>query len=64
MNYAMKLIILILISFVYSYYDVGDIISEEHLNMEFDTCFGDLETIKFGDYQNNSVIWLNLSASW
>ena len=53
------------LSVVFSGYNIGDIISEEHLdNMTFDTCFGDMETVTFGDYQNNSVIWINLSASW
>ena len=64
--YCIHLIILffMLSSFIFPQYNIGDTISEEHLNMEFDTCFGDLETISFGDYQSNSVIWLNLSASW
>jgi len=52
------------LSVLSSTYNVGDTISEEHLNMEFDTCFGDIESVTFGDYENNSVIWLNLSASW
>ena len=56
--------IIFFLSIALSGYGVGDTISQEHLNMEFDTCFGDLETISFGDYQNNSVIWINLSASW
>tara|TARA_Y100000814_G_scaffold93007_1_gene63945 strand:+ start:726 stop:914 length:189 start_codon:yes stop_codon:yes gene_type:complete len=56
--------IIFFLSIALSGYGIGDTISQEHLNMEFDTCFGDLETISFGDYQNNSVIWINLSASW
>ena len=59
-----KLIYILLVSLMFSNYDVGDTISEEHLNMTFDTCFGDIESVTFGDYENNSVIWLNLSASW
>jgi len=51
------------ISIVLSAYDVGDTISEDHLDDQFDTCFGDWEGT-FGAYKNNSVIWLNLSASW
>ena len=27
-----------------------------NLNMEFDTCFGDIETISLSNYKNNSVI--------
>ena len=56
--------IIFFLSIALSGYGVGDTISQEHLDMEFDTCFGDLETISFGDYQNNSVIWMNLSATW
>ena len=56
--------IIFFVSIALSGYGVGDTISEADLNIEFDTCFGDLETISFGDYQNSSVIWINLSASW
>ena len=52
------------LSIALSGYGVGDTISEEHLNIEFDTCFGDIETVTFGDHLGSSVIWLNLSASW
>ena len=53
------------ISIVLSGYDVGDTISEDHLDNTFDTCFPDnFGTVTFGDYKDNSVIWLNLSASW
>ena len=45
-------------------YDAGDAISEEHLNMVFDTCFGEESTITFSNYYKQSIIWLNISASW
>ena len=48
---------------LFSGYGVGDTISEDHLDDEFSTCFGDWDG-SFGAYKNNSVIWLNLSASW
>ena len=54
---------IILLSTVFSGYNIGDTISEDHLEDEFGTCFGDWEGT-FGAYKNNSVIWLNLSASW
>jgi len=47
-----------------SQYNVGDTINEEHLSMTFDTCFGDISEVTFGDYQNSSVIWLNFGATW
>ena len=58
------LYITIFITIAFSGYNIGDTISDEDLNTTFNTCFGDIETVTFGDYQNNSVIWLNLSASW
>ena len=48
----------------FSGYSIGDTISQNDLDETFDICFGDIETVTFGNYQNNSVIWLNLSASW
>ena len=57
------LYITIFITIAFSGYNIGDTISEDHLDDEFDTCFGDWEGT-FGAYKNNSVIWLNLSASW
>ena len=51
------------ISILFAGYGVGDTISEDHLDDEFSTCFGEWEG-SFGAYKNNSVIWLNLSASW
>ena len=58
--------IVFLISMLLSGYGVGDTISEDHLDDEFSTCFdlNDDWEGSFGAYKNNSVIWLNLSASW
>jgi len=51
------------LSIVFSGYNVGDTISEDDLNTTFEACFGQWDG-SFGDYKYNSVIWLNLSASW
>ena len=58
------LYITIFFTIAFSDYNIGDTISDEDLNTSFDTCFGDIESVTFGNYKNNSVIWLNLSASW
>ena len=60
----MRIIFIIFSSLLFSVYGPGDTISDEHLNMTFDTCFGDISEVAFGDYQNNSVIWLNFAATW
>ena len=64
--YCIHLILLLfmLSSFIFPQYNVGDTINEEHLSMTFDTCFGDISEVTFGDYQNSSVIWLNFGATW
>ena len=62
--YKYTLFTVVLFTQLLALYDVGDTINVEDLNTTFDTCFGDIETVTFGDYQNNSVIWLNLLASW
>ena len=56
--------IIFFLSIGFSGYGIGDTIGEDHLGDEFGTCFGAIDTVRFGDYKNNSVIWLNLSASW
>ena len=58
------LYITLFISFVLSQYNIGDTISEEHLNMTFDTCYGDILDVTLNDYKNSSVIWLNFGATW
>ena len=59
-----RLLIVLLLNLIFAIYFEGDTISDEDLNTTFDTCFGDIETVTFGDYYHNSVIWLNISASW
>ena len=46
-------------------YNVGDEISNEHKDIEFDICYGDYpsEKFKLSDFQNK-VIWLHFSATW
>ena len=56
--------IIFFLSIGFSGYDIGDTISQNDLDQNFNTCFGDISAVSFGDYENNSVIWLNLSASW
>ena len=55
---------MLFVTMALSTYDVGDKISQEHLDMTFDICFGDDETVSFGEYENNSVIYINMSATW
>jgi len=58
---------ILLTTALFSEYSVGDQISDEHQNMAFDVCYGDydngqLSLSDFGD--GNTVIWINMSASW
>ena len=48
-----------------SQYNVGDTISNQDVNQEFDVCFGQYQTstFKLQDFQGK-VIWLQFSASW
>ena len=63
-NMNKNIYIIIFFTLVFAGYNIGDTISDEDLNTIFPVCFGDMESVTFGDYMNNSVIWLNLSASW
>ena len=48
-------------------YSVGDQISTEHQELAFDICYGDYENdqLSLSDFANgNTVIWINLAASW
>ena len=56
--------IVLLLNLMFAVYVEGDTISQEDLTTTFNTCFGDVETVTFGDYYHNSIIWLNISASW
>ena len=55
----------ILFAQLFSKYNVGDEISTEHQNKEFDVCYGDYPTEKFklSDFQNK-VIRLYFAATW
>ena len=64
-----RLIIFIfsIFSILFAQYSVGDTISEEHLEMSFDVCYGEYGSnlISFSDFNTgDKVIWLNMSASW
>ena len=59
-----KIYFILILSLLFNQYVEGDTISDEDLDTTFNTCFGDIETVTFGDYYHNSVIWLNISASW
>ena len=62
------LFILLLSTSLYAEYSVGDQITTEHQNLIFDVCYGDYNTdqqlslLDFAD--GNTVIWINMSASW
>ena len=56
-----------IVSILTAQYNVGDQISTDHQNLSFDVCYGDYETdqlslLDFAD--GNTVIWINMSASW
>jgi hypothetical protein len=63
-----KLIIsLMFLSCLFSGYSVGDQISSEQQSMAFDVCYGDYpnDQLSLSDFANgNTVIWINMSASW
>jgi hypothetical protein len=59
--------ILLLITSLYAEYGVGDQISTDHQNLSFDVCYGDYPTdqLSLSDFADgNTVIWLNIAASW
>ena len=59
--------ILLLSTFLSAEYSVGDQISTEHQNLAFDVCYGDYATdqLSLSDFAGgNTVIWMNMSASW
>ena len=55
----------VLFTQLFSGYDVGDIISTEHQNMEFSYCYpsDSTGTFSFNKYENKIFI-LDMSASW
>ena len=61
------LFILLLSSSLFAEYSVGDQISTDHQGLSFDVCYGNYENnqLSLSDFANgNTVIWINLAASW
>jgi len=60
--------ILLFSTSLFAEYSVGDQISTDHQNLTFDVCYGvyntdqQLSLLDFSD--GNTVIWINMSASW
>ena len=61
----------IIVSFLstslFAEYSVGDQISTDHQNLSFDVCYGDYDNdqLSLSDFADgNTVIWINMSASW
>ena len=63
--YKYALFMTILFTQLFSGYNVGDIISIEHQNMEFDYCYPSDSTSTFSLSQHaGKVFVLEMSASW
>ena len=71
-NRKFYVIFLLLISFSYSFYEIGDTISLEDQNIEYDICYGDYEAdkIKLSNFNGNinstnfMVTGLLIQATW
>ena len=69
-----KSILILLLSFTFAAYSVGDVVSNSHQNQEFDLCYsipGTMDnTIALGDYNGNTnggeynVLVIDMSATW
>ena len=58
---------IVLFTSLFADYSVGDQISTDHQNLSFDVCYGDYATdqLSLSDFADgNTVIWLNIAASW
>jgi hypothetical protein len=58
---------ILLITSLFAEYSVGDQISTDHQNLSFDVCYGDYDNdqLSLSDFvDGNTVIWINMSASW
>jgi len=58
---------ILLITSLFAQYNVGDQISSEHQSMAFDVCYGDYpnDQLSLSDFADgNTVIWINMAASW
>ena len=68
MNNLIKLILsTCLISFAFSVYNVGQTVSSSDQNIDFNVCYGDYDNdqLSLSDFTDgNTVIWINMSASW
>jgi len=65
----MKRIIFTIVLFtsLFADYSVGDQISTDHQNLSFDVCYGnyDNDQLSLSDFvDGNTVIWINIAASW
>jgi len=65
----MKRIIFTIVLFtsLFADYSVGDQISTDHQNLLFDVCYGnyDNDQLSLSDFvDGNTVIWINIAASW
>ena len=59
--------ILLILGILYADYGLGDVISQDDLNLSFDVCYGNYPSSQFSlsDFNNsNTVFWINLAASW
>ena len=59
--------ILLLSTSLFAEYSEGDQISTDHQNLAFVVCYGDYATdqLSLSDFADgNTVIWINISASW
>ena len=67
MNMKKIIFTILLITSLFAEYSVGDQISTDHQNLAFDVCYGDYDNdqLSLSDFADgNTVIWINMSASW
>ena len=73
MKNKFSLVIIIFLSFLFSGYNIGDQLSEDHQNMEFGYCYPDTQVgNSFSIAQHNGdlnggnykVLMIEVSASW
>ena len=58
---------LLLSTSLFAEYGVGDQISADHQDLSFDVCYGNYPTdqLSLSDFAGgNTVIWINIAASW
>ena len=63
--YKYTLFIVFLVTFLFSGYSVGDTISTDHQNMEFDYCYpsDSTSTFSLSKYSGN-IIMIEMTAAW